>query len=96
MVSSCPKCGTSVSQSAEFCPACGAPTYSSGPVKTAVPVDAHKREHVHTAEYWLNIKCDNCNHTDRISIPLGTPANSYKCPNCQCVGFLHKVLDAQS
>ena len=96
MALNCPKCGTPLSESAEFCASCGAPTYASAPTKPSSAPEPHKREHLQTAEYWLNVKCNNCNFTDRISIPLGILANGYKCPNCQCVGFLHKAEEARS
>jgi hypothetical protein len=96
MAVNCPKCQSPLGESAEFCSNCGAPTYASAPGKLPAAVENQQREHQHTPEYWLNVKCDNCNHADPISIPLGIPANGYKCPNCHCVGFLHKVEDARS
>ena len=82
MAVNCSKCGSPMSESAEFCPACGAPTYNTASSKPIAVRDAHHREHQKTQEYWLNVKCDNCSHTDRIAIPLGT----------QCKGLFRPTI----
>jgi hypothetical protein len=86
----CQKCGTPMSESAEFCPACGAQSYNTAPSKPAPPPE-HKRQHPEKAEYPLNVECNNCDYSGRLLIPIGTPASGYNCPNCGCAGFMHKV-----